>query len=208
MNKPDIILWDWDNTLINSRPVAVKALQRLGRETNIPISDSDVTEVIGGHLVDFWFRHYGDDPLPELKRFISYYQELNDQAEMFPETQDVLRYVQDMGIPQMVISNKNEDILQEEAERFGLTSFFQKIVGTIGNGIAKPTKEFADFALGKEWPKNILMIGDGQSDMQFAKTLGAFGLLIRDESIPADFDYNQRVSNLSETLTFLKEHLK
>ena len=108
----------------------------------------------------------------------------------------------------MVISNKNKDILIEEANRFGLTSYFHKLVGTIGNGIAKPSKEFADFALGDIWPKNILMIGDGKSDMQFAKTLGAFGLLIRDESIPTDFDYDKRVSNLSETLTFLKEHLK
>ena len=44
--------------------------------------------------------------------------------------------------------------------------------------------------------------------MQFANTLRAFGLLIRDESIPTDFDYDKRVSNLQETLTFLKEHLK
>lgn len=208
MNKPDIILWDWDNTLVNTRAIAAKALRRLGKETNVSVSENDITEVIGGHLVDFWYRHYGDNPLTELKRFIAYYQELNHAATLFPETKEILSFVQESGIPQMVISNKNEDILIEEAERFGITSYFQKVVGTIGNGIAKPTKEFADFALGKEWPKNILMIGDGQSDMQFAKTLGAFGLLIRDESIPTDFDYDKRVSNLSETLTFLKEHLK
>ena len=208
MNKPDIILWDWDNTLINTRAIAAKALRRLGEETNVSVSENDITEVIGGHLVDFWYRHYGDNPLPMLQRFISYYQELNHTATLFPETEEILSFVQEAGIPQLVVSNKNEDILIEEAKRFGITSYFQKIVGTIGNGIAKPTKEFADFALGKEWPKNILMIGDGQSDMQFAKTLGAFGLLIRDESIPTDFDYDKRVSNLSETLTFLKEHLK
>lgn len=208
MNKPDIILWDWDNTLINTRFIAAKALRRLGEETNVSVSENDITEVIGGHLVDFWYRHYGDNPLPMLQRFISYYQGLNHMAILFPETKEILSFVKESGIPQMVISNKNEDILIEEANRFGLTSYFQKVVGTIGNGIAKPTKEFADFALGKEWPKNILMIGDGKSDMQFAKTLGAFGLLIRDESIPTDFDYDKRVSNLQETLTFLKEHLK
>ena len=52
------------------------------------------------------------------------------------------------------------------------------------------------------------MIGDGKSDMEFAQTLNAFGLLIRDTSIPTDFDYDKRVSNLQEVVTFLKEYLR
>ena len=52
------------------------------------------------------------------KRFIAYYQELNHMATLFPETKEILSFVKESSIPQMVISNKNEDILIEEAERF------------------------------------------------------------------------------------------
>ena len=183
--KPNVILWDWDNTLVNTRNVAKKALFRLGSETDVSVSDADVTEVIGGHLVDFWFRHYGSDPIPFVRKFVDYYRELSYEATLFPETIGILNWVRDKGIPQMVVSNKNQDILTAEAERFGIADYFQKIVGTVNQGIGKPSREFADKVLGSVWPEKIVMIGDGQSDMAFAETLGAYGILIGESDQPA-----------------------
>ena len=200
--KPDIILWDWDNTLVNTRNVAKKALVRLGNETSIPITDDDVTEVIGGHLTDFWFRHYGPDPIPFVRRFVDYYRALSHEAEPFPETDHILEWVRKRGIPQIVVSNKNQDILTAEAERFGLADYFEKIVGTVNQGIGKPSREFADHVLGPAWPKKIVMIGDGESDMAFAKTLGAFGILIGPSAKP-DYPcdrYTHALSGVSDIL--------
>ena len=202
--KPDMILWDWDNTLVDTRSVARKALFRLGHETDVAVTEADVTEVIGGHLVDFWYRHYGSDPLPSVRRFIAYYQEFGDEARLFPETIRVLKRVQEWHIPQIVVSNKNQEILEAEADRFGLTDYFQKIVGTINQGIGKPSKEFADKALGPDWPARLIMVGDGASDMAFAQTIGAFSVLIGPGAEPP-YPCDRFVSSLVEVETCLSE---
>jgi HAD superfamily hydrolase (TIGR01549 family) len=207
MIKPDVILWDWDNTLIDSRSVAARALIQLGTETNVPVTDADVSEVVGGHLVDFWYRNYGDNPLPIVEKFLAYYRLYSSDVQLFPETSDVLKWVHQLGIPQIIVTNKDQDIVDSEVDRFGIRFYFKKIVGTLNHAEAKPEKAFADRALGQEWPKHILMIGDGQSDMAFAKTLNAFGLFIHDgDDMP--FPCDKKVRSLAEVWTFLKEENK
>ena len=206
MIQADVILWDWDNTLLDTRSVAKKALQRLGSETGVAITEADVTNVIGGHLVDFWYRNYGSNPIPAVEKFIGYYRYYGSEASLFPLTREVLKWVQEKGIPQIVVSNKEQDIIQGEANRFGIEHYFQRIVGTENHGVAKPEKEFADKALGQKWPEHIVMVGDGESDMAFAQTLGAYGILIGDNSerkLPCDVC----LPTLNDVFSFLKENL-
>lgn len=204
MSRPDIILWDWDNTLLDSRKVAEKALKQLGKETGLSITSDDVSEVIGGHLVDFWYRNYGPDPIPYIRKFIAYYRKNASEAQLFPETRDVLSWVQRQNIPQIIVSNKNQEILVQEVQRFGIGSYFRDVFGTINQGPGKPSREFAERALGLNWPKHILMIGDGESDMAFAKTIGAFGVFIGQKK---SFPCQKKVSDLTEVLLFLKEYI-
>ncbi|MBQ7413378.1 MAG: HAD family hydrolase [Alphaproteobacteria bacterium] len=205
-HTPDAILWDWDNTLLNSRPIAEQALKQLGQETGVSVTDDEVTEVIGGHLVDFWFRHYGPDPIPAVEKFLTYYQENNDRAVLFPETVAVLNLAQQQGIPQYVVSNKNTDILVEEAKRFHIDIYFQKIVGTHNHGVAKPEPAFADKIFGTDRPRHILMIGDGESDVAFARAIGAYSLFIRPQDAP--YPYDKRVPDLAGVFAFLKEKME
>ena len=207
MSKPDIILWDWDNTLLDSRKVAEKALRQVGQETGVSITVDDVTEVIGGHLVDFWYRHYGPNPIPIVRKFVAYYCENASESKLFPETRDVLSWVQKQNIPQIVVSNKNQEILIQEAQRFGIESYFQNLFGTINQGPGKPSRAFAERVFGTDWPKHILMIGDGESDMVFAETIGAFGLFIGQKKEGQSFSYHQNVANLTEVYQFLKEYI-
>lgn len=205
MLKPDVILWDWDGTLLNSRVASSGALFRLGRETGVDVTEDDVTEVVGGHMVDFWYRHYGANPIPQVEKFIAYYQELSQQVGLFPEVVDILNFIKKLNIPQIVVSNKDQDIILTEAERLGVTAYFKKIVGTINHGIGKPEKEYARIVFGPDIPKRILMIGDGPSDMQFAQNINAVGLLVRPADYPVDFEYQYRVNNLAEVKAFLME---
>ena len=107
----------------------------------------------------------------------------------------------------MIASNKDQYIIDDEINRFNLGSYFEKVVGGQGVDVSKPSKDFADMVLGKVWPKRILMIGDGESDMKFARTMGAYGLFVRPGHEEVAFSYDKRVQNLGEVFDFLKENL-
>ena len=207
--KFDIVVWDWDNTLLDSRMAAELALKELAAENGLPQpTEADIINVIGSRRGEYWLKNYPDDVLKSLHRYLDLYvAHAKDGVSLFPETKDVLEFVQTRHIPQLIASNKDQYIIDEEVGRFGLKGYFEKIVGGHGIKVAKPSKAFADLVLGEEWPKRILMIGDGESDMNFAQTMGAYALFMRPGRDKVAFSYDKRVQNLGEVFDFLKENL-
>ena len=208
--KFDVVVWDWDNTLLDSRRAAELALGDLAVENGLPLpTESDIVNVIGSRRGEYWLKNYPDDVLKALHRYLDLYQGYaKTGVSLFPETEAVLSFIRQCGIPQLLASNKDQYIIDEEINRFRLKNYFEKIVGGQGVEVAKPSKAFADLVLGKEWPKRILMIGDGESDMNFAGTMGAYGLFVRPGNEGVSFPYDKRVKNLGEVFTFLKEVFK
>ena len=207
--KFDVVVWDWDNTLIDSRQAAELALKELAAENGLPVpTKADIINVIGSRRGEYWLKNYPKDVLKALHRYLDLYiAHAKNGISLFPETREVLDFVRTRQIPQLIASNKDQYIIDEEIERFNLKGYFDKIIGGQGIKVAKPTKAFADLVLGKKWPKRILMIGDGESDMNFAQTMGAFALFVRSGTDPVDFSYDKRVQNLGKALAFLKENL-
>jgi len=207
--KFDVVIWDWDNTLLDSRYAAELALQELSAENGLPPpTRADIVNVIGSRRGEYWIKNYSQDVLKALYRYLDLYiKYAKDSVSLFPETRDVLAFVQDKKIPQLIASNKDQYIIDAEIARFNLGSYFEKVVGGQGVEVSKPSKDFADMVLGKVWPKRILMIGDGESDMKFARTMGAYGLFVRPGQEEVAFSYDKRVQNLGEVFDFLKENL-
>ena len=207
--KFDIIVWDWDNTLLDSRRAAELALKDMAKKYNHPEpTEADVVNVIGARRGEYWLKNYPKATGKIIDEYLGFYVgHVKGNVRLFPEVHEVLSLVQKKGIPQVIASNKNQEILDDEVRHFGVKEYFDKIVGGHGISIAKPTIKFADLVLGKPWPKHILMIGDGESDMMFAKTMGAYALFMRAGEGKVSFPYHKRVQNMSEVLTFLKENL-
>ncbi len=208
--KPRVIVWDWDNTLVDSRPIVVAALHDVAKKYHLPpVTDRDVTDVIGTHMGRYWHENFDDNNREEaLRYFLSCYLTHNDKLALFPLTQDVLAWVQSRGIPQYVISNKNQQIVDPECDRFGLRSFFVDVVGTDERHIVKPSQALAAAVFGADYPSPMIMIGDGESDMKFAQTLKAFGLFIRPGNDILPYPYDKRVPDLQAAWDFLKEYIR
>ena len=207
--KFDVVVWDWDNTLLDSRKAAELALKELAAENGLPQpTEADIVNVIGSRRGEYWLKNYPDNVLDALYRYLDLYRGYaKTRISLFPETEAVLSFVHRCGMPQLIASNKDQCIIDEEIKRFHLENYFEKVVGGQGVEVAKPSKAFADLVLGEKWPRHILMIGDGESDMNFAGTMGAFGLFVRAGNDKVSFPYDKRVQNLGEVFTFLKENL-
>lgn len=205
--KQRLILWDWDNTLINSMPVVKAALDDVSSWAGLPpVTYKDIIDVMGTHRGRYWQENFSHNMDEALLYYLSRYAAHTDKLELFPETVDILDWVSSRQVPQWVISNKNKKFLQPECDRFGLRSYFEKVIGTDERKIAKPSQAFADEIFSDGMPESVLMIGDGESDMQFANRIGALGLFVRPGNDSMPFSYDVRVSNLSGVWSFLKEN--
>ena len=144
--KFDVVVWDWDNTLVDSRQAAELALKELAAESGLPApTTADIINVIGSRRGEYWLKNYPKDVLKALHRYLKLYiSHAKNGISLFPETREVLDFVRARQIPQLIASNKDQYIIDEEIERFNLKGYFDKIIGGHGVKVAKPSKEFAE----------------------------------------------------------------
>ncbi len=207
MNTKQVIIWDWDNTLVNSRPIVEEALNDLSEHYKLGgISAADISSVMGTHRGLFWTSHFKDLPTA-----IGYYQACylrrleNLTPDLLPGAKKMLDFFKENEIPQLVLSNKRQDILNKECDLTGLRSYFTTVQGTdlTQDPPGKPQLSFALKALKNMAKRRILLIGDGLSDMKMAEVLKATGFYVRAAGPEEGVPYRYYFNNLNDVFSFL-----
>ncbi len=184
-----LIIWDWDNTLMNTKPAVTAGLQDVAAFFGQPpVTEAEVVNVMTHHRGAFWQNRFGDQMVSAIDYYVACYQKHFDLVSPFEKTKTVLKAVQNHHIPQVLVSNKNHESLVQEVARHQLSSCFSAVLGT-KDFLGKPDPFFVQPILKQFHPDKILMIGDGQSDMDLARNIGATAVLVhRTESdLPRDY---------------------
>lgn len=201
-----LIIWDWDNTLMNTRPAVKAGLQDLLDYHQLPpVSDDDVLNVMTSHRGQFWQSRFGDNTPDAVTYYVQCYQKYVDLVQPFEHTINILKYVQKQQVPQIILSNKNHGALIQEVARHKLTDFFDDIRGTTGP-LGKPDKEFVAPFLEKYNPSKIVLIGDGISDMYMAKNIDATAVLVH-RLDTNDLPYHYSCETLQDVESVLSTHI-
>ncbi len=201
MNNKWLIIWDWDNTLANTRPAVKAGLEDVVRHYGLPaLTDADILNVMTSHRGAFWQNNFGENVPHAIDYYVASYMTHTDLVKPFENTIEVLEYVKNLNIPQVILSNKNEVALAEEVQLQGLSDYFSIIQGT-NSPLGKPSPEFVAPILKKFNPKKIILIGDGISDMLMAQNINAISIMVHqpDKSLPYVYD--------CETLSEVKKQL-
>lgn len=194
--KKTLIIWDWDNTLANTKPAVIKGLNDTMAHFGFDmVTDADVKNVMTRHRGEFWTQKFplekeGDKPTLEeaIAYYVSCYQKYSSETVLFEHATDILNFFQSNNIPQVILSNKNHQALVKEVTDKGVFDYFYLVRGTQGP-LGKPEKAFIQDVLDDLKPEQIIVIGDGESDMLLAKNLSATAFLVHnlDTSLPADY---------------------
>jgi HAD superfamily hydrolase (TIGR01509 family) len=96
-------------------------------------------------------------------------------AELYPETLEVLTEFRAMGMPMAMVSNGVNQA--ETASRLGIDEYLDPIIGSLHVGFAKPSPEIFHLALSALGigPEETIMVGDDWGD----DVLGANGVGMR-----------------------------
>ncbi len=182
---PRALLFDWDNTLVDTWTVIHHALsvtlQAMGQapwtleETRARVRASardSFPKLFGSRADEAMTVFYGTYE----REHLSQLQALPGAGEMLAELADGSRY---LG----VVSNKKGSILRREAAHLGWDRWFGRLVGAEDAVADKPDRAAVDLALGESGVAagpEVWFVGDTDIDMACAHAAGCTAILLRE----------------------------
>lgn len=179
MPKFDVVVFDFDGTLVDSAPGIILSLSELlkamGRE---PLTEEQLRPCVGPPILHFFPDYLGFHG-EELDKALTTYREIfkqtaRDSMRPFPGVAELLRDIQRAGIRTAIATCKTQTACEEQSESLGLRPYINYIKGV---DPAINLMEKADIlrALMKEHgfrPDQAVMVGDRMYDLQGAKEVG------------------------------------
>ena len=171
MEKTKIILWDWDNTLVDTFEAIWCAQNDMRVHYGLPQwSQEEAKKAMNTSGRNLIRDLVGEDKAKEARAYyLSSYAKNISHLKLKESAVEVLEYAHSLGFINILASNKAKDILANEAKQLGVLSHFDKVIGAEEAPEDKPSKVFTDKAIEDFGAKELLVsIGDGFSDVKMA----------------------------------------
>jgi len=149
--RPRAILFDWDNTLIDSWGVIHEALNHTLGHMGHPLWTRAETESrVRASLRDSFPTLFGDRSSEAEQVFYSAFSRLHlEHLEPLPGSAELLRELTAAGYYLGVVSNKRGNFLRLEAERLGWDRHFRQLAGAGDAARDKPCREHVESGPGR-----------------------------------------------------------
>ena len=190
--KYELVVFDWDGTLLDSAGAIVQAIQAACRDLgHPPPSDDHARHVIGLGLVDA-LRHAAPDLPPQrypamADRYRFHYLGADHRLTLFEGIPEVLAGLQSTGHILAIATGKSRLGLERALDHSGLRALFQAS-RCADECHSKPHPQMleelmAEFGVASE---ATLMIGDTSHDLLMAQHAGVAGLAVTYGAHPHD----------------------
>jgi len=180
--KPTAIIFDWDNTLVNTWPVIHSALNATMEAMDKPLWTFDMTKQrVRKSMRDSFPEIFGENWEKAGEIYQSQYRANHlDTLEPLPQAEELLMTIKDSGIFCVVVSNKKGPNLRKEVTHLGWDKYFSSVIGSDDAAKDKPFCEPVQLAF-KESPHttgdHVWFIGDSDIDLECAKNTGCTAIL-------------------------------
>ncbi|MHA1598439.1 MAG: HAD family hydrolase [Alphaproteobacteria bacterium] len=191
MSQPKAILFDWDNTLIDSWLIIHDALNFTFAAYDKPLWSLDETKLrVRKSLRDSFPGIFGDDWSQAADTFYARFDDIHlDMLSPIDGSAQMLNELSGLGIYLGVVSNKRGEYLRREARHLGWDVHFGKLVGALDAAADKPSPHPVTMALagsGIVAGPDVWFVGDADIDMECAHNTGMTGVLLRTEAPATD----------------------
>lgn len=181
------ILFDFDGTLCSSIATIVIALQKTFKHFGRPVPSQAAIAKMASSGPDLIGSFYQLDPElgplddATLDAWSTYYRatyKASDVAhsDLYPGIVDLLEALSEQGTEMLIVSNKSIESIQRSLDAFHIRSFFTEIYG---DSLQHPSKPDPGVFINHILPtrpdhalSDFLMVGDTQTDCQFALACG------------------------------------
>lgn len=186
ISKLRAVLFDWDNTLAESRSSLVIAVNRVLKEYHLPEWEiSKQKRDTNLSFKDNFPRIFGDKAYEAYERYREIYKSIAaSRIIAFPSAKEVIEFFKSRGIILMIVTNKERCLLEYELPLLYKKKDFAKIVCGHEAPRDKPHGDQALFALkgfiNREEisPETVWIVGDSPQDSNSALEINALPIRI------------------------------
>lgn len=189
----DLIVFDWDGTLMDSTAAIVNSIQASARDLDLPVPDKKTA----AYVIGLGLREAMEVVLPDIdpacypkmvERYRHHYLSQDGRLTLFDGVRDMLNDLSQRGYTLAVATGKSRAGLNRALRESGLGPLFQSS-RCADETFSKPhpamLQELTE-ELGHEMQRTV-MIGDTTHDLQMALNAGASGIAVHYGAHPADF---------------------
>ena len=177
--RPELILWDWNGTLLDDAKLGLDALNRLLARFGYPqrYDMASYRKIFGFPVEDYYLRagmDFSRHPFAVLAE--SYMADYIPHAKACPlaaGARDTLQAFADAGLRQVILSASPVDVLEQQVRERGVRNFFDRLLG-LGDIYAKSKVDLGLNYLHESGldPARAVMIGDTVHDFEVARAMG------------------------------------
>lgn len=180
---PRAILFDWDNTLVNTWPTIVECYRDTFASLGLtPWTAEEVQERAHGSLRELFPTLFGPRATDAEKVFYDTFKRIHlERLQPLPGAADLLAHCQARGCYVAVVSNKVGDNLRTEVAHLGWDRWVARAVGAKDAKRDKPAPDPIHLALdgtGIAADESVWMVGDTLADLQSAHAAGCVPVLV------------------------------
>lgn len=179
---PRAVIFDWDNTLVNTWPIIHGALEatfkEMGKE---PWTFAQTKGRVRKSMRDSFPEIFGEGWERAAEMYQRHYRSNHlNNLEALPLAREVLDKVRMRGLYCVVVSNKKGPNLRKEIEHLGWTKLFDNIVGADDAARDKPFVDPVHLAFDKSHitpGRDVWFVGDSEIDLECALNTGCTAIL-------------------------------
>ncbi len=181
--KPQAILFDWDNTLVDSWATIHDALNICMAAMKKPLWTIEETrERVRLSLSESFPHHFGERWEEARRIYLDAFAAIHlERLTALPGRGELLRGLAGSGIYLGVVSNKTGRLLRLETERIGWSALFGSVIGAGDAAADKPAAAPVHLALDPsriEAGEGVWLVGDTGVDMACARNAGCVAVLL------------------------------
>ena len=192
---PKAVIFDWDNTLVETWPAIHAALARTFERYGLtPWTFEETKRRVRKSMRESFPPLFGERWEEAGAFFKESFTAIHlDFLKPAPGAKDMLMALKARGIYLGVVSNKNGDVLRQEAVHLGWQDYFGRIVGAFDAPRDKPAADPVHLALagsGIACGPEVWFAGDTDVDLECAVAAGCIPVLVRPEP-PANGEFDE-----------------
>ncbi|MBL8450304.1 MAG: HAD-IA family hydrolase [Dechloromonas sp.] len=193
MNRYDLIVFDWDGTVLDSAGAIVMAIQAACRDLNLPVPD----EAAARHVIGLGLGEALRQAVPSLpperysemvERYRSHYLSTDHELDLFEGIAELLSRLRSAGKSLAVATGKSRIGLDRALRHSGLEIYF--VASRCADEcFSKPHPQMLEELMAELGvpAERTLMIGDTSHDLLMARNAGVDGLAVAYGAHPGRF---------------------